>query len=516
MPTSINSLRDTWRNVEPRGQLTLVISFLLIAITGYFLWSYATAPSYTAIQTNLNPADTNRVTQALASAGVTYKVVNGGTEVDVLSSQQSKAQVALASKGVGPGNHASLGDMSSLGLGATDFQQQVAYQRGLEGDIATQIEGIDGVTSAQVQLVLPQDTLFQDQASASRASVLITDNGALAASTVAGIAHMVSSSVQGLDPQNVTVTDNLGQLLWPDAAAGGAGITGASKIAQEQSYDAQMAADINMMLAQTLGPGKAEARVNAQLNLNQVTNDSVTYDGKSVPLTVQKDDEKLNGSGAGGNGVAGTGGNIPPVYQAGNGGNAAGAGSNYTHQSGTTNYGANKVISHEVVAPGAVEQQSVALLFDKSVPPTAITAIKNTVAGMVGLQPSRGDAITTASVPFTKTTAAGAASAGPLGVPLSIATIVKYVLGGLGTAVFLFLVRRNLKRREGEARHPEPTWLREISGTTPIAALEGPQPERITPAHVKQREKAHREAEEIVKKQPEHVAMQVQQWMNES
>src|SRR5919198_1332154 len=259
MPTSINSLRDTWRNVEPRGQLTLVISFLLIAVTGYFLWSYATKPSYTAVQTNLNPADTNRVTQALA------------------------------------------------------------FQRGLEGDVASQIEGIDGVTAAQVQLVLPQDTLFQDQASAARASVLLTDNGTLPASTVAGIAHMVSSSVQGLDPNDVTVTDNIGQLLWPaDGAAGAGGRIGATaKLAQQEAYDGQMAADINAMLARTLGPNKAEARVNAQLDLNQVTNDSVTYDGKTVPLVVQKDDEKLSGSGAGTSGAAGTAGNIPPVYQNG-------------------------------------------------------------------------------------------------------------------------------------------------------------------------------------------------------
>src|SRR5690349_8889808 len=311
MPTSINSLRDTWRNVEPRGQLTLVISFLLIAVTGYFLWSYATKPSYTAVQTNLNPADTNRVTQALASAGVTYKVVNGGTEVDVLSSEQSKASVALASKGVGPGNHASLADMSSLGLGATDFQQRVAFQRGLEGDIASQIEGIDGISGAQVQLVLPTDTLFQDQSSAARASVLLTDNGALTASTVAGIAHMVSSSVQGLDSNDVTITDNLGQLLWPAGGVGAGGTVGATaKLAQQQAYDAEMAADINAMLARTLGPNKAEARVNAQLDLDQVTNDSVSYDGKSVPLVVQKDNEKLNGSGAGASGVAGTGSNI--------------------------------------------------------------------------------------------------------------------------------------------------------------------------------------------------------------
>lgn len=515
MPTSINSLRDSWRNIEPRGQLTLVISFLLIAVTGYFLWSYATKPSYTAAQTNLNPADTSRVTQALASAGITYKVVNGGTEVDVLSSQQSDAQVALASKGVGPGNHASLSDMSSLGLGATDFQQRVAFQRGLEGDIATQVEGIDGITAAQVQLVLPQDTLFQDQASAARASVLLTDNGALTASTVAGIAHMVSSSVQGLDPNDVTITDNLGQLLWPAGGAGAGGAVGATaKIAQQQSYDAQVAADINAMLARTLGPNKAEARVNAQLDLNQVTNDSVTYDGTSVPLVVQKDDEKLNGSGGGASGVAGTGGNIPPIYQNGAGA-AGGAGSNYTHQSGTTTYGANKTISHETVAPGAIQQQSVALLFDSSVKPPAITAIKNTVAGMVGLDPSRGDQITTASVPFTKVPDAAAASQGPLGVPLSIMDIVKYVVGGIGSAIFLFLVRKNLKRREGDARHPEPTWLREISGHTPIAALEPGMSDRVPPELIQHRQTVQRAAEEIVHKQPEHVAMQVQQWMNE-
>ena len=514
MPTSLNSLRDTWRNVEPRGQLTLVISFLLIAVTGYFLWTYATKPSYTAVQTNLNPADTNRVTQALASAGVTYKVVNGGTEVDVLSSQQSKAQVALASKGVGPGNHASLADMSSLGLGATDFQQRVAFQRGLEGDVASQIEGIDGVTAAQVQLVLPQDTLFQDQASAARASVLLTDNGTLTSSTVAGIAHMVSSSVQGLDPNDVTITDNLGQLLWPAGGVGAGGTVGATaKLAQQQAYDAQMAADINAMLARTLGPNKAEARVNAQLDLDQVTNDSVSYDGKSVPLTVQKDDEKLAGSGAGASGAAGTASNIPPVYQ--NGGGAAGSGSNYTHQSGTTTYGANKVISHETVAPGAVEKQSVALLFDSSIKPPAITAIKNTVAGMVGLDPSRGDQITTASVPFTKVPDAAAASQGPLGMSLSIIDMAKYAVGGIASAVFLFLVRRNLKRREGEARHPEPTWLREISGHTPIAALEPGIADRIPTEVVQQRQSVQRQAEEIVQKQPEHVAMQVQQWMNE-
>src|SRR4029078_907248 len=88
---------------------------------------------------------------------------------------------------------------------------------------------------------------------------------------------------------------------------------------------ADRAPDINAMLTRTLGPNKAEARVNAQLDLDQVTNDSVSYDGKSGPLVVQKDNEKLNGGAAGASAVAGTGSNIPPVYQ--NGGGASGSGS---------------------------------------------------------------------------------------------------------------------------------------------------------------------------------------------
>ena len=513
---NINSLRDTWRNVEPRGQLTLVISFLLIAVTGYFLWSYATKPSYTAVQTNLNPADTNRVTQALASAGVTYKVVNGGTEVDVLSSQQSKAQVALASKGVGPGNHASLADMSSLGLGATDFQQRVAFQRGLEGDVASQIEGIDGVTAAQVQLVLPQDTLFQDQASAARASVLLTDNG-----TLGGVDRRGHRPHGVLERPGARPERRHGHRQ-PRPAPVARERRGRRRRHVRGHREARPAAVVRRPggrrhqrdARRTLGPDKAEARVNAQLDLNQVTNDSVTYDGKVVPLVVQKDNEALSGSGAGAGGAAGTAGNIPPVYQGGAGG-AGSSGSSYKHDSGTVTNGANKVISHETVAPGNVERQSVALIFDSSVKPPAITAIKNTVAGMVGLDPSRGDVITTASVPFTKVPAAGAASAGPMGMPLSIIDIAKYVVGGIGSLVFLFLVRKNLKRREGEARHPEPTWLREISGHTPLAALEPSMADRMPPELIQQRQHVQKQAEEIVTKQPEHVAMQVQQWMNE-
>ncbi len=510
------SLKDTWKSIEPRGQLTMVVSFLLIAVTAYFLFNYATKPSYTTLQTGLNPTTTNRVTQALAGAGVAYKVTNGGTEVDVVSSQLSAAQVALSSAGIGPGSQQGLANFTKTSLGTTNAQQQAMYQLGLQGDIERQIESITGVTNAQVQIVLPTDTLFANQSSQATASVLLTTDTTFDPGAVAGIAHVVASGVQGLATDNVTITDQSGTLLWPNGASGTGGIGGATqKLAVQQSYDSQLAAQVDAMLAQTVGANKAQAQVSADLNMDQVSQDSVAYDGKKVPLTTNATKEQLQSANGSTSGIAGTGANVPPVYTSGSGKN--GTGTVYLNTGANTTWGADKTISHTVVAPGAVNQLHVALLFDSSVPAKAQKALQATVGTMVGLTPSRGDTISMASVPFQKTAAAAAASGGPLamvGVSSPMA-LVRDALIVIAALVFLFLIRRNLKKREREARFAEPTWLREISQATPIAALEAAGAGMMPSPNAQRHELMTKEADEIVRRQPEHVALQVQQWMNE-
>jgi flagellar M-ring protein FliF len=510
------SFKDTWKSIEPRGQLTMVVSFLLILVTAYFLFNYATKPSFTTLQTGLNPTETNRVTQALAGAGVAYKVGDGGTQVSVVQSQLSAAQVALAAAGVGPGSQPGLANFTKTSLGTTSAQQQAMYQLGLQGDIERQIESITGISSAQVQIVMPTDTLFADQSSQATASVLLTTDTTFDPGAVSGIAHMVASGVQGLSAEKVTITDQTGSMLWPGSGTGADGMPGAtSKLAVQQSYDSQIGAQVDALLGQTLGPGKGQAQVSADLNMDQVTNDSVKYDGTSVPLQSQVTKENLQSANGSTSGVAGTAANVPPVYAAGT--STKGLGTVYLNTSGNTTYGANKVVSHTVIAPGAVNQLHVALLFDSSVPVKAQKALQATVGTMVGLTPSRGDTISMASVPFQKQTAATGAAAGPLGAigVSSPMALIRDALIGLAALVFLFLLRRNLKKRERDPRFAEPTWLRDISQATPIAALEATRSRSAPSASVQHREVMQKEAEEITRNQPEHVALQVQQWMNE-
>src|SRR5919204_3105749 len=190
-----SALRDVWRNLGPKGQLGVAASGLLVLVTMFFLYRTAAKPSYTPLLTGLDPSESARIGDALNSGGVRWKLANGGTEVDVGKGEESKARVALAKKGLPDGGHVGFELFDKQSFGTTDFQQQVDYQRALEGEVARTIEQIDGVSSADVQLVMPQDSLFADSSPKASAAVLITTSG-LDNSTVRGIAHLVASSVK--------------------------------------------------------------------------------------------------------------------------------------------------------------------------------------------------------------------------------------------------------------------------------------------------------------------------------
>src|ERR671937_862184 len=127
----------------------------------------------------------------------------------VVSGQESKARVALAGQGLSTASsQPGFELLDKQKLGASSFQQQVAYQRALEGQIAQTIGQIDGISGAQVQLTLPKDDIFADEKQPATAAVLLNaDSTTIDPSAIRGIASLVSSSVQDLKPENVTITE---------------------------------------------------------------------------------------------------------------------------------------------------------------------------------------------------------------------------------------------------------------------------------------------------------------------
>ena len=503
------------KKLSPKGWAMIIgsivggIAFLMIVM------SMASKPSYSTLEAGIDPAQTGKITSTLSAQGISYQLQNNGTAVAVDTSQTAKARVALATAGLLTTQQPGFSLLNSQQLGQSNFQQQVTYERALEGQLASTIQTIDGVTSATVNLVIPntQDQLFSNQSQSATASVLL-GGSQLSSESVRGIAQLVASSVPGLNVNKVTVNGSDGTQLWP-TSSGGAGDGMLSKQQAEQKYDSTMTSQVNAMLAQTLGPGKAQVVMNANVDANQATSDALVYAKKGTPLTQTTQTETLKGGNGSAAGAAGTAGNIP-AYAAGAAG--GGSGSNYSNKTTNTNYGVNKTVTHTVVAPGNVLNQSVSVLVDKSVPAASLPAIKQAVSNAVGLNTKRGDTLSIGQLAFAKQPATTPTASSPT----AMLKYAKYGAAALGSLIFLVFAGRMLRRREREPFAGQPTWLRELESPRTLASLEAAQgggagagaPTEVmalkSPVNV-----ARRQVEDLVERDPERVAQQVRAWMTE-
>jgi flagellar M-ring protein FliF len=455
-------------NVTPRGRIVLAISALALVAVIFFGMQIAGRPSYTLISTGMDPADTGKVTAALDEQGISYELRNNGTGLAVEKSQTAKARIALAGKGLGGGSASQPGFelFDKQKIGTSDFQQQVTYQRALEGQIAKTIDQVQGVNGVQVRLVLSEDQLFSESSTPATAAVLLTGSSdAIDPGAVRGIAQLVSSSVKGLKSSNVSITDGTGELLWPRGEDGSGG--GLSKQTVQARYESQVEAGLGALLTRTVGPGKAEVKVSADVNADQATKDELLYAQKGTPLKETIENEKLAGPAAGAGGVSGTTGNVPGYSQAAAG--AAGTGQGYSRKSSTTQYGVNK-----------------------------------------GIDAARGDTLAVSQIAFAKVPTAAAPGAGPGGM----IGYAKYAAAGLALLAFLFFSARHLRRREGEMLMREPQWLREIEAPTTLANLERPRTAATLPERIES--PARQQVEALAAREPERVAQQIRTWMRDS
>ncbi len=503
--------------LTPRGWLIAGAVAVAAILFVYLFVHTVSQPSYTTVVSGVNPSQTDKMTSTLSSQGISYELQDNGTALAVQANQASKARVALAGANLLGGNQPGFTQLfEHQNLGESNFQQQVTYQRALQGQLDETIDSVQGVSGAQVTLVLPsaQNQIFGENTNASSAAVLLSGTSSLDQASVRGIAQLVSSSVSGLQLDKVTITDASGELLWPQAG-GGAGGSGGEVQEAEQRYDQSMEASLDAMLAQTLGSDKAQVLVYANMNVNQTTKESLEYGKAGTPTQQSKTIETLTGTGTGAGGVTGTA-NLTAAAQGTSGK------SNYKHETTSSSLGVSKTVTHSTVAPGTVESQHVSVLLDKSVPAAALPAIREAITNAAGIQTKRGDTISIGQVEFAKPTAAAASS--PLGD-------AKYALLGLGAMLFLFFTTRSLRKREKETID-EPRWLRELEAPMRLSELEretsarpAPAMAAVAPPRGGRPAGGHgddgggsirQQVEQLVDSQPDRVAAQLRNWMAEA
>jgi len=357
---------------------------------------------------NLDLKEAGSITQALDQAGVKYEVKGDGSTIMVPRDEVASTRLMLSSKGLpttGSVGYEIFDNASALGQ--TDFVQQLNRQRALEGELARTIQGLDGVTSVRVHLVLPKRQLFEEEAEQPSASVNIHVGGREPSpDQVRAIQNLVAGAIPSLKPDRVTVVDQHAKTL-----SGGEQGLAAESDSRKSDVEQRIAKQVKSLVEGVVGPGKARVNVTADLQLSQITVQQETYDPDGqVVRSESTTDENSRQNDQDANGQVSATSNIP----GGAGPNVANNSSASGRQESTTNYEISRTTRTEVQSPGDVKRLSVAVAVDgitapgKDGKPGAYTPrsaqemqqIEQLVRSAVGFNSDRGDQITVANVRF--------------------------------------------------------------------------------------------------------------------
>ena len=405
----------------------LGVAALAGVVLAMTLWS--SKGDFKVLYANLSDKDGGAIIAQLSQMNVPYKMSEGGAAIMVPAAQVHDLRLKLATAGLPKGSVSGYELMDSARFGQTQFQERLTAQRGLEGELTRSITSMAAVQNARVHLALPnQNGFFREQQKPS-ASVLLTlhPGRTLDRAQVAGIVHLVSSSVPELDPKAVSVLDQTGTLLTSSADSSPAAGLDAQQLQYVNQIETGYSKRIFALLEPIVGRDNLRATVTADVDFSQTEATSEEFKPNQgaqaqVSIRSQQVSEQSGSIGAQPSGVPGAASNQPPVgatapltgasqpLQTAQGG--AGAG-NSGRRDATTNYEVDKTVRVTRNATGNVRRLNAAVVVNNrsvtdakgkttTVPLTndEIEKLTSLVRESIGFSKDRGDSVKVVNAPF--------------------------------------------------------------------------------------------------------------------
>ncbi len=419
-----NSLSSIVQNVKQnferltmpqRMGLIVLLAFGIAAVPVLFL--VGQEPDLAVLFTNMEDEDVQAIMTRLETQKIPYSLAPGANTLMVPTNRVHELRMQFAADGLPEAGGVGFEIFDRTNLGVGEFAQKVNFRRALQGELSRTISQMPGVQRARVHLVTPERRLFTSDREPARAAVVITPKrgGKLTPEQVQGIVHLVASSVENLDPKQVTVVNSRGQVLSRPEQEGQVELSG-SQLEMQRSLEADLEHRVQTMLDQVLGPEKSVVRVSAALNFRQVEITEEAFDPETqVVRSEQRSQEKVLGD-DGISGVPGARSNVP------NEDNLTGAPGRKEakRKSETVNYEVNRKVSKVVEATGTIERLSVAVLVDGTYNTVVdeetgestsqytprieeeMTKLVNSIKKAVGFSAERGDQIEVVNHQFEK------------------------------------------------------------------------------------------------------------------
>jgi flagellar M-ring protein FliF len=297
-------------------KLGLGVAALIAIVAALTVWTQR--GDYKVLYANLSEKDGGAIIAQLSQMNIPYRHADGGNAILVPTDKVHDARLKLASAGLPKGSVVGYELMDNARFGQTQFQERLTAQRGLEGELTRSILALGAVQGARVHLALPQANGFFREQQKPSASVLLTlhPGRALDRAQIAGIVHLVSSSVPEMTPKAVSIIDQSGALLsGPSEAASGQGLD-AQQLQYVQQVEQSYHKRVVDILEPIVGRDNLRATITAELDFSQTESTAEEFKPNqgNAPAAVRSSQVSESGSGAQGvpSGVPGAASNQPP------------------------------------------------------------------------------------------------------------------------------------------------------------------------------------------------------------
>jgi len=476
--------KKLWGKLTPRRRTAVVGGLAAAAALIAFLTLRSPNERWSVLFSGLAPEDAGQVVGELKNQKIPYQLDANGTAVSVPEDKVHELRISLASAGIPRGGGIGFEVFDKQSFGSTSFVEQVNHLRALQGELARTIMSLDAVDRARVHIAMRERSLYRKDDEPPSASVVLKlrPGQKLGKRQVAGIVHLVASSVDGLTPGRVTVVDETSTVL----SSGDDGGEGSGELEQTLAHR------VEDMLARFLGPGHVAVTVTAEIDNSQTEKTEEVYDPAKTAL--KNEQRSVEGQGnldaATTGGVAGARGNLPgapapttpapPAPAAGAAAPApAGTPSSLTRLQETKNYDVTRVVSRTVGAKGNVKRLHVAVLVDgkpgsgEARGKDELGRIELLAREAAGLDTERGDRIEVHSIPFFVEPEPAVVAPNdnwPFPFSKQIAMLAGGGLAGLlviGTAVVLVLRRRKTTRHAPQLVTALPVRVTDLEAALP-------------------------------------------------
>ena len=283
MATSDSQIQEFFgvMNSAQKVMFGLLLSLVIIISGAIFFW--AQQDEQVLLFGNLNSDNANAIVQKLDEKNIDYQISNGGNAIYVPSDNVHALRLELASYGGGNTDSKGYELFDSQSLGMTDFMQQVNQKRALEGELQRSINSLTQVKNSRIHLVLQERSPFEESSVEASASVILTlePGNRLSNNQTAGIASLISGSVEGLSPNSVVILDQLGNRLSDDADRDSGGDMGNIQMQIKQKSEAYLTEKGQSMLDRVLGAGNSIVRVSVEHDFQKVMIEKDSFDPDS-------------------------------------------------------------------------------------------------------------------------------------------------------------------------------------------------------------------------------------------